>query len=553
MSRPVRIFLDGNLVDDADVSGVEDARINIDQNSDDGVLSVSFGSEFVFTGAAYAYIISRLVDSTTANTNSVILEVQATCCTNSDGTPLTVFNGIVSRGEISWCEKGLDKCSVNVEALEKSQTSDAINCLKNTIIHARRGQNGRTSQGENEGRSARYIGYYDETRPYSFAYLTLLFALNLLVITTTIRALITVLSLGFISFNESTRFIVNAFAKKRYHKAPFISSYLANACKLCGLNLRAPLFQAGGAYYNLMRLDAPFQEGGVNIPKAEIVWRKFNRPNISFAELLGSFKELNLVYAVAGNTLIFDRIDRVQNTLWIDFSTNERTIYEQCYENAGKVQPALELFEYTNDDTDKIGNEATRLWSGEIVDYNTPFNHILTGVRRTTLQYGTARFIEDGDTSALSDIANSALYAVSTFGLNVIDKKAMLMSTGTCAAPKLIMWDGVSPVADAHVLRQATVSGAYAYSVPSWLNQNTLSTFGTAGFYDNLLRVSDPRLSLKKNLVFRIRFKYLCSDLRTIGYGKFVRIQRGAQVVRGDIQSIEIDLNKGEMTVTGVI
>lgn len=553
MSRAVRIYLDGNLVDDKDVSGVEDASINIDQNNDDGVLSVSFGSEFSFTGAAYTYIISRLVDSPTASTNSMLLRVDATCCTSSDGSPLTVFEGIVSRGELAWCEKGLDKCVVNVSALEKSATSDALNCLKNTIIHARRGPNGTTSQGENERRSARYVGYYDETRPYSFAYLTLLFALNLLIITTTIRALITVLSLGFISFNESTRFIVAIFAKKRYHKAPFVSSYLANACKLCGLNLRAPLFQAGGAYYNLMRLDAPYQEGGTDIPKASTVWRKFNRPNISFAEFLASFKELNLTYAVAGNTLVFDRIDRVQNTLWIDFSTDERTIYERCYEDTDKVQPALELFEYTNDSSDKIGNEAVRLWSGEIVDYNTPFNSILTGVRRTTVQYGTARFIEDGDTSALSDIANSTLYAVSTFGLNVIDKKAMLMSTGTCIAPKLIMWDGVSPVADAHVLRQATVSGAYAYSIPSWLNQNALSTFGTAGFYDNLLRVSDPRLNLKKNLVFRVRFKYLCEDLRTIGYGKFIRIQRGSQIVRGDVQNIEIDLNKGEMTITGVI
>jgi hypothetical protein len=553
MSRPVRVFLDGDLVEDRDVSGIEDARLTLDQNNEDGVLAVSFGSEFVFTGAAYSYVISRLVDSPTATTNSIRLRVDATCCTNTDGSPLTVFEGLVSRGEISWCEKGLDRCIVNVSALENSAESLAINCLKNTIIHSRRGQNGASSSGENEGRTARYVGYYDETRPYSFAYLTLLAALYLLTITATIRLIIVVATLGTVSFNDSTRFILAIFAKKRYHKAPFISSYLANACKLCGLQLRAPLFQAGGAYYNLMRLDAPFAEGGTTIVKAETAWRKFNRPNISFAEFLGSFRDLNLTYAVAGNTLIFDRIDRVQSQLWIDFSTNERTIYEQCYEADDKVQPALELFEYTNDGTDKIGNEANRLWSGEVVDYNTPFNPILTGVKRTTIPYGTARFIEDGDTSALSDIVNSPLYSVSTFGANSIDKKAMLMSAGTCVAPKLLMWDGISPAANGHVLRQATVSGNYAYSVPSWLNQSALPTFGTAGFYDNLLAISDPRRNLKKNLVFRVRFKYLCEDLRTIGYGQFVRIQRGSQIVRGDVQSIEIDLNNGEITVTGII
>lgn len=129
----------------------------------------------------------------------------------------------------------------------------------------------------------------------------------------------------------------------------------------------------------------------------------------------------------------------------------------------------------------------------------------------------------------------------------------MLMSTGTCTAPKLLLWDGVSPAANGHVLRQATNTGFYAYSVGSWLNQATLSSLGTAGFYQNLLAISDPRLNLKKNLVFRLRFKYLCEDLQSIGYGKFVRIQRGSQVVRGDVQSIEIDLNNGEITVTGVI
>jgi hypothetical protein len=528
-------------------------RLTLDQNNDDGVLAVSFGSEFVFSGAAYSYVISQLVDSSNASTNSIRLRVDATCCTSADGSPLTVFEGLVSRGEIAWCEKGLDTCIINVQALEKSATSDAIQCLKNTIIHARQSANGRTSNGENEQRTARYVGYYDETRPYSFAYLTLFFAVNLLVITAFIRALITLFSLGLISYSDSTSFILSIFAKKRFHKAPFISSYLANACKLCGLGLRAPLFQAGGAYYNLMRLDAPFAEGGTTIVKAETAWRKFNRPNITFAEFLASFKDLNLTYAVSNNTLIFDRVDRVQSQLWIDFSTGERTIYEQCYEPSDGVQPALELFEYTNDGTDKIGNEANRLWSGEIVDYNTPFNPILTGVKRTPIPYGTARFIEDGDTSALSDIVNSTLYSVTTLGQNPIDKKAMLMSTGTCTAPKLLLWDGVSPAANGHVLRRATNTGFYAYSVGSWLNQATLSSLGTAGFYQNLLAISDPRLNLKKNLVFRVRFKYLCEDLRTIGYGKYVRIQRGSQVVRGDVQNIEIDLNNGEITVTGVI
>jgi hypothetical protein len=557
MSRTVRIFLDGNLVEDKDVSGIEDARITIDQSNSEGAQGVAFGSEFSFSGAAYSYILSRLVDSPTAAQNSVLIRVELTCCTNPDGSPLSPFSGIISRKEISFCEKGLDTCTVQASALENSTVSQKLQCLRNTIIHAQRiGSGRRISDGEDEGRPARFLAYYEETRPYSYAYLTLFFAVYLLYITIIFRiilAAITALTFGLVPFTDGSAFILNAFLKKRYHKTPFVSSYLANACKLCGLNLDAPLFQAGGAYYNLMRLDAPYQEGGKNRLDALIVWQKFNRPNITFAELLGSFKELNLGYLVTDTTLIFDRIDRIQDRLWIDFSTGERLIYEQCYEADDVVQPAFEVFEYAQDGSDKLGNEAVRVWASEVVDYNTPINPILSGARRTTIQYGAARFIQDGQRCAIEDVTSSTFYAIATFGQNSIDKKAMIMSAGTCSSPKLLVWDGVSPVSNGHVLRQGVGGGAYAYSLPSWLNQNTRNEYGVAGFYENLLTVSDPRLNLKKGFAFRIRFRYLCSDLQNIALGKFVRLQRGTQVVRGDVQSIEIDLNNGEITVTGVI
>jgi hypothetical protein len=48
-------------------------------------------------------------------------------------------------------------------------------------------------------------------------------------------------------------------------------------------------------------------------------------------------------------------------------------------------------------------------------------------------------------------------------------------------------------------------------------------------------------------------FNYSCDDLRSIGYGKTVRISRNNTMVEGSIESIEIDLELGEITINGKI
>lgn len=553
MARSIKIFLDGQAVADEEVTlGADTATLSYDMSNDEGRLSVGFSNEFGLIGDAYAYVISRLVDAPNASTNSIALTVEATCCTASDGSPLVVYRGIVSRGEISFCEAGKDTCVVRITSLDGSRAAEKVQCLKNAIIHERR--NG--SQGEDEERLAPFFGYYEEPRPYSFAYIGIFLVLYLLALTAPFRAVIAFINLlggNINSFNDSTATLLSLVLKKRFHKAPFISSYLANACKICGLQLNAPLFQVGGAYRNLTRLDAPYVEGAKDISEARRIYRELNSPNITFEQFFASFKELNLGYIVTDDTLIFDRIDRIYGQLWIDLSTGDRLIYDQCYEAADIVQPALETFTFASDAADKIGDESNRLWSGGVVDYNTPINPILTGVRQTQVQYGSARFIDDGIPSATADVLSNPIYAIATLGQSPVARNAMLMSTGTCAAPKLLIWDSFSPVFDATVRRRRTSTGNYAYNVAAWLNQNTQGSFGIQGFYDNLLVISDPRRNLKKNFAFTLRFRYLCEDLRTIGYGKYIKLRRGTQVVRGDIKTVEIDLIKGEMTITGVI
>ena len=562
MDKTVEIYLDGLPVADTDLDGIAGSKITYDMNSDDGLLSVAYSNTLSFSGAAYSHIISTLIDSPTANSNSVEMRIFATCCKASDGSPLLLFSGLISRRDVSFCEFGNEQCSVAVTALDNSVTADKIRCVRDTIIHARVGPSGITSNGEDTARVRRFFAYYEETRPYSSAYFTFFIGLYLVVLATTTFLIIDIITriLNFISFgaipvisfSDNRAALLALFFKKRYRTAPFINSYLQNACTLCQLSLRSPLFDVGGTFYNLTRLDAPILESGRDGRAETAVWRDFNRPNITFAQFFASFRELNIGYAVTDTELIFDRLDRLQNTVWIDFAARQNDIISLCYQPNDTVQPAGEVFKFADDATDKVGNESNRLWSGNVVDYNTPTNPILSGIKQTTVQYGTARFIDDGGSSAIKDISETVLYSVVGLGTNIVEKDAMIMSSGTCLVPKLLLWDGTSPFSNAKVKRYPN-GGAYAYNVPVWLNQNASTTFNQPTFFSETLAQTDPRNSLSKSLNYTLVFNYSCDDLRSIGYGKTIRISRNNTMVTGSIETIEIDLELGEITINGKI
>lgn len=562
--KTIKVYLDGSPVADADINGTAGAAVNYDMTAENGVLATTFANELAFSGAAYAYIINKLIRSPTGAVDNIAIRIEATCCKDSSGAPLVLFRGLFSRADLAYCEGGNNTCEVSVSALDSSPAASKLDCIRNTIIHARTGQNGQTSNGVDEGRRAVFFGYYDEPRPYSSAFLGLFSALYLIVISTTILLVLDAITriLNFITFGgvpvisltDSRQFILGLVLKKRYQKAVLINSYLQNACKLCGLQLRAPLFEAGGAYYNLTRLDAPYSEGGRTILETEGNWINFNRPNITFAQLFATFAPLNIGYVVTDTELIFDRIDRLQGDIWLDLTTRGNDILEQCYDPSDTNPPAGEIFRFAEDGSDKVGNEFIRLWSGDIVDYNTPFNPILKGIKQTNLEYGAARFVLDGGVSAVRDIQVNFIWPLATLGSpNLVDNRLMLISQGTATAPKLLLWDEASQIEDATVQRRASTGGNYLYNIPAWLNQNTQGSFGVTGFYDNLLAISDPRRTLRKNFAFRVRFSYICEDLRTIGYGKGIKLVVDGQAVRADVDTVEIDLEKGEITITGKI
>lgn len=550
-----QILLDGAAVPPEEFSGTAGTRVTVEQK--DGESTISYANSLTFYGQSRDYILNKLVYGANPQIDFVTVKIYDGCCTDGAGNGLLIFEGKATRADIEFCDPAYNEdCGVTMSLADASTAADAIQCVRNVLITQRR-YGARTSGGENTYRPSVQFGYYEETRPKSFTRITLITILILLTLYAPIVAIIQIVSFGFLDLSLLYNGALDVLLKKRWHKSPFIHSYLSNVCQLCGLRLRSSLFEPTGVYHNLTRLDTAFSEGGIGLASGlsgssgispTQAYRDFNSPNITLPELMRSLAELNIGYLVTGTDLIVERKDFFGNNIWIDFTQRQSDILELCFTASEEAQPAGEVFAFTEDGSDKLGNEANPLWSGEVVDYNTPIIPTLRGIKQTTIQYGTARFLGDGLESVIFDVLNSGYANAITFGAINITTGSLLMTTGTASVPKLLMYDGFSNPNDA----QVEVLGG-KYNGRAWLRADTQSAYGFAGFYDNLLRINDPRLNLQRNLSYKLRFSYICEDLRTRSFGQVVQIPINGTNVLARIDTVEIDFESREITISGVI
>lgn len=547
------VQIDGFFVPEDEFDGTSGASLTIELNN--GLRSTSFTNELTFFGETKKYIVDRLYLSTNPLTEYITLRLFDECCVGDDGTPLKLFTGKATRDDSSLCEDfGVQNCGVSCSFVDDGTVSQKTQCVRNTLIHALREPNGRRiTDGEDEYRSAPFFGYYEETRPKSFSFVIAYLLIIVLTIYLPLTVVFRLLTLGFLDMSIAYSFLIDTAFKKRYHKSPFVHSYLVNVCRICGLTLSSSLFEPSRPLHNMTRLDAPFSEGGASIGEARQVFRDFNRPNITLPQLMESFKELNIGYVVTDTQLIVERIDRLTGGVWIDFTTRPRVL-KKCYNASDNAQPAGEVFSYGEDQSDKVGNEATRLWSGDAVDYNTPLVPVLRGIRQTIIQYGSTRFVNDasytGQSGVLHFLRGSGYFSIVTFNSAVISPTAIIAQTGVFSLPKLLMHDGTSSANNALVERINGISNARL-----WLREDMATTYNAPGLYDLLLFINDPRLNLQRNLSFEIVANYTCEDLRTIDTARTVRFEflDTGQIVEGTIDSIQVGFDNSEITITGKI
>jgi hypothetical protein len=568
-----KIYLDGTLVPSNEWSGLDGMTINITTSNYEQ--SIDMANEITFYGTAMKFIKSKLlVDTATANMNSVLVDIEAFVL----GSYRHVYSGVIS-DEYSFC---LQSCSIKCKMLDRSLASQKMDCV-NSVLITDTEYNGRTSRGEDEGAGSVILGYYDESRPRLWT-MALIVIMMMAVYTASIFLRIAqLLTLGLVDLSGASNFITGLFMKPRYHKAVFFLTFFQNVCKLCDLKLNAPLF-TGDKMRNLARLDASLEEGSEdrNMQAVTNVYRAANSPNITFSELMQSLSDFNLHYRVSGDTLHVGTYTEIFNTVWIDFS--QRVNYSNpCYDAAKEKLPAIGVYKYSTDALDALGNEA--ILQGvykQNITYATGGNNlVLKGSNQKTFQYAPTRVVGDGLPSIIEWIGNSAF--LSLLPNNGRNKRAingrLLMQRGVTGLPKIVAIDMSSPVDDARIEKGSTnqlVNTGISGYMPATYNERAFlglpmrnraqeeglfseSRFGLNFHIGALLFEDNPNYSPtgRTRYTFTITFPLTCEDLDAINSSTFGHIvilpydDEKTKWFRCAVETIAVDIAREEITLTG--
>lgn len=557
----VKVILNGVDLPTKAFSGTKDSRIVIRQRDKDGAV-FSYANSIELRDVGRQIIFDEIINAPNPFTASVPLVIQDTCCADDNGDPLVLFEGNVTAADIKYCEVDIndpDGCnSMEISSEDNSVEAQGLKCIKNTLITSRESLDGSiTSDGEDEARQSVFYTYCIESRPLVLNGLRLAFILLNYVLFmplfVAIAAILVLFSFGAISpadiadFNN--RWVRGLIGCGRKHKAPFVYSLLSNVCKLCGLTLQSSIFDPGGKYHDLTLLNIPYSKGGRNTQKAQEIFEDLNFPGDTLQQFMEKLAFLNIDYAVEDGKMVVERKDYFDNT-WIDFSQRQGDIISLCFEFGSDAPKAGRVYEYQRDPLD-IGDEANRLWGGDVVDYNeNNFNPILSGVERKIIPFGSARFMKDVFGSQIGSFPAPPGFT--------IPKNVLLLSTGFTSTPKLLMYDVASDREDARVKKIANPgSNKFIYNIEAWMRPTVPQIIpNTTGFYQELLFIDDPREAAsvsRRFQPFSLTFTYDCEDLRTYEPVSEVKFFRNGQLVTGTVDEIDIDLQKRQIRITGKV
>jgi hypothetical protein len=271
----------------------------------------------------------------------------------------------------------------------------------------------------------------------------------------------------------------------REHPAPLIRDYIQNVCSKCGVHVdaaTAPIFfnpaQAVpftssekmpqyNYHYRACYFNAPVKRGIRRSTQSSPFiapdyndtdyWIPDNAPIHTLDTFLDELKALyNADWRIVNNTLYFQRKDYfLQTNPVYNFNTDSsdrlKLLEGVCYEWNEVKYPAYTRGIYTDDPSDKCGNEAKASMNDMVPHGNTDDNPNFEGVQEKTSIYGATRFRLDGITpDYIADAGqanvNGGIFS-SVFGIirRVMDGLTdyeLLLNEETASAPKILLWDG---------------------------------------------------------------------------------------------------------------
>lgn len=540
------IYLNGRQLQSDEYSGAQGATFTVRQADSSGEAAFSFSATIAFSGQAANELRAAIIEAANPFAASIGVEVHDDCCDT------LIFKGRITHQSVSWCEVSPNgSCVVEASISEDTSQSAALACLKSTVISSTKSIDGRiTSQGPDEFRGSLYFDYCTEARPASFQYTLVVIAATYLLTTGILLYLLSTVA-------RPVRDALNRLQDRllgcgKKIKAPFVHSYLANACKLCGLGLDAPLFNPSGFLHNLVRVDMPYKGDARTRLGADEQYFVFNRPSLTVAEFLDTFKPFNIEWLLDGNTLRIDRKDRIAGGLIADLTTRESDIIRLCFSVEDKQLWAGRYYRWPNDQSDKVANQLAQEYSG-LIDYNKPvFNPVLSGVQTIDLGYGF--LIQNNTYLAESTYNELQNVGVVTAAFNV-PTDSIIAQTETRGYPALGIWDGGSlsdPKIDAYpfkLMDTSVVPPPFVVTTPSGPITFPSPTL-RPNLYSELLAIDEPRNNPPRLFPFELEFMYQCDDLNAVR-GKTVRFTKGGNVVTGYVEQVEINPNSRTMTITG--
>ena len=541
------IYLNSRLLAPSEYDGSQGATFTIRQ-TDGREAAFSFGGQIRFTGQAASDIKTAIINSPTPISSFVKVQIQDDCCNN------LLFEGKITYEDVSWCEVNPDgSCIVEVSISDDSPESAKLACLKNTVISSLKSVDGSiSSQGPDEFRSSLYPSFCTEARPASFQFVAIVTAASLFFIVINL--------LGFFSFLPPVRNVLNTIQDRilgcgKRFKAPFVHSYLANACKLCGLGLDSPIFNPGGFLHNMVRVDLQHRGEARTALEANEDYFVFNRPSLTVDAFLDSFSALNIGWLLDGNTLKVDRKDRLSGGLVADLSTRSDAVSSLCFSIEEKQLWAGRYYRWPDDQSDKVANQLNREYS-LLVDYNNPsFNPDFSGVETVDLGYA---FLIYNNTYLASSVYNLFANNAIVRSITSVPQSTIIAQTETRNYPVLAIWDGSStsnPVFDVRPFKlvdTSIVGPPLSVTLPG-LGTITFPAYPPLpNLYSEFLAVQDPRNTPPRITNFELVFSYECSDIGNVR-GKTIRFNKGGVSVVGFVEEIEIDPESRQMTVRGKV
>lgn len=416
-------------------------------------------SEIEAYGRAYVDIKTNLIDSADRYSNFYIVRITDVECGGNE----YLFK--IEDKSLRWCDNG--ECKFRLTLVEYSPMLD---CIKRTLI-AYNGT-GEFQEYPTSGTPHPRFRYCDVVKP-TFMYGMIVTISNALV------AFIVSINLAIASITGIIVWIVNilggswsvpaigyGFAEdllgcSRGHPAPFVRTYIENACNECGVgvaNTSVPIFfddvSGTNNYYFLCLLTA-YTTKGVDMDGGR-GYIPANMPSWALDEFLSILKTpFNSRWYIYGGSLYFERKDLIGELMYgvgvyaIDLSgaDAENLLGDVCYTYNGEGKPKKIWIKYGTDPSDNIGNELLSRFNGIYEDSSGNGNYNAT-IEINNYQFGAVACVLDGQDGAYDVNIDNALGGVLT-GSNYA---GCLKTQGdTFALAKLVLFDVTSDMDDARV------------------------------------------------------------------------------------------------------